>query len=145
MDPLSKDHVLSAGSIDLGSDSLLTGTVSMKLRASVYPAARPSSEMAVNQTTRLTVLTLYGVYCTKPLCLPLGQIAGPARTEHLPGCNPATSQMFGGKGPFPLTFYRCSLFVCLFPNDTNMIVRLSYTHVCVSYPGARGRPAVRRP
>ena len=47
MDPLSKDHVLSAGSISLGSDSLLTGTVSMKLRASVYPAARPSSETMV--------------------------------------------------------------------------------------------------
>ena len=37
----------SAGSISLGSDSLLTGTVSMKLRASVYPAARPSSETMV--------------------------------------------------------------------------------------------------
>ena len=57
-DPLSKDLWPSAGSIDLGSDSLLTGTVSMKLRASVYPAARPSSEMAVNQT-RLAVLTFY--------------------------------------------------------------------------------------
>ncbi len=33
--PLSKVYVPSAGSISLGSDSLLTGTVSMKLRASV--------------------------------------------------------------------------------------------------------------
>jgi hypothetical protein len=45
--PLSKVYVPSAGSISLGSDSLLTGTVSMKLRASVYPAARPSSETMV--------------------------------------------------------------------------------------------------
>ena len=117
--PLSKDWWPSAGSIDLGSGSLITGTVSKKLRASINPAARPSSDMTVNQKTRLAVLTLYGVYCTKPLCLPLGQVAGPARTKHLPGLNPATMQMFGGKGPSPLTFYRCSLFVCLFPNDTN--------------------------
>ena len=50
LDLLSKDLWPSAGLIDLGSDSLLTGTVSMKLRASVNPAARPSGEMTVNQT-----------------------------------------------------------------------------------------------
>ena len=106
MDPLSKDHVLSAGSIDLGSDSLLTGTVSMKLRASVYPAARPSSEMAVHQT-RLTVLTLYGVFRIKPLCLPATWASRRSDSDkpHI-GLNPAASQMFGGEGPSPLTFYR---------------------------------------
>jgi len=46
LDPLSKDLWPSAGLIDLGSDSLLTGTASMKLRASVNPATRPSGEMA---------------------------------------------------------------------------------------------------
>ena len=62
LDPLSKDLAVS-GLIDLGgSDSLLTGTASKKLRASVNPAARPSSEMTVNQT-RLTMLTLYVVRC----------------------------------------------------------------------------------
>ena len=58
--PFSKDWSPSAGLIDLGNDSLLTGTASKKLRASINPAARPFSEMTVNQT-RLTMLTLYGV------------------------------------------------------------------------------------
>ena len=52
--PLSKGLWPSAGLIDLGDDSLLTGTESMELRASVHPAARPSSEMTVNQT-RLSI------------------------------------------------------------------------------------------
>jgi len=50
LDFLSKDLWPSASLVDLGSDSLFTGTVSMKLRASVSPAARPPGEMAVNQT-----------------------------------------------------------------------------------------------
>ena len=46
LDPLRKDLWPSAGVVDLGSDSLLTGTASMKLRASVNPAARPPGEMS---------------------------------------------------------------------------------------------------
>jgi len=51
---LKQGPLAVSGLIDLGGDSLLTGTASKKLRASVNPAARPSSEMTVNQT-RLTM------------------------------------------------------------------------------------------
>ena len=51
---LKQGPLAVSGLIDLGGDSLLTGTASKKFRASVNPAARPSSEMTVNQT-RLTM------------------------------------------------------------------------------------------
>ena len=103
---LKQGPLAVSGLIDLGNDSLLTGSASNKLRASVYPAARPSSEMTVHQT-RLTVLTLYGVFRIKPLCLPATWASRRSDSDkpHI-GLNPAASQMFGGEGPSPLTFYR---------------------------------------